>query len=230
MCPCGTRKGFGIIGKPPTSCIKCKDENMIDLSHNNCKCLNDVCDTRTSNKLYQGYCLHCFVDKYPDHEISRNYKTKERIINKHLLKFMNDNYPDLEIIMDKRIDSGCSNKMPDFMIECYTHCIIFENDENQHKYYNTSCDNARTMSLFTDLANRPLVMIRFNCDKYEDDEKNKIKGCFMKLKTGLDKEYKNILQKRMDILYDKIKYHIKTIPEKELTIEKLFYDGYLLPK
>jgi hypothetical protein len=86
-------------------------------------------------------------------------------------------FPNIEIKNNKTIDGGCSKKRPDVMIDCLTHTIIIECDENQHQYDNYSCENKRTMELFTDLGNRPMVMIRFNPDEYKIGTK-KVQSCF----------------------------------------------------
>ena len=55
--------------------------------------------------------------------------------------------------------------------------MIIECDENAHKYADEICENKRTMQIFEDLAKRPIVIIRFNPDKYKKDDKV-IRGCF----------------------------------------------------
>lgn len=47
------------------------------------------------------------------------------------------------------------------------------------------CENKRTMGLFQDLGNRPLVLIRFNPDSYKENGV-KIHGCFHKNSRGLE--------------------------------------------
>lgn len=37
---------------------------MIDVKHQTCK--NDYCYTRNYNPKYEGYCLHCFMNMFPD--------------------------------------------------------------------------------------------------------------------------------------------------------------------
>lgn len=116
--------------------------------------------------------------------------------------------------------------MPDVFIDLFTHYIIIECDEDQHK--TNLCDNKRTMELFQDLGNRPIVFIRFNPDSYIDKNNNKINSCFNYHKTSgvpiiVNKKLWN---QRLDTLKSKIQYYIDNIPEKEVTIEKLYYDNY----
>ena len=118
---------------------------------------------------------------------------------------------------DKNIYGGCSNKRPDFLFDKLTHSVILEIDEEQHTGY--SCDNKRTMTIFGDLGNRPLVMIRFNPDKYDDK-----KGCFtFDEKNNIivnDKEF----EIRMKTLSEILQYCLNIIQTKELTIVNLFFD------
>ena len=162
-------------------------------------------------------CAGCFYNFYPNDEIPRRYKLKQHYFNEKLIEEFGADF----FQYDKKIKCGCSGRMPDWFIDCYKYSIIIELDEDQHKY--TSCDDKRMMELFTDLGNRPLVLIRINPDKYEGRTKKR-KGCF-------DFDEKNTLicdekkfNKRFNILVEMIKYFIDNEPEKEITTEKLFFD------
>ena len=109
----------------------------------------------------------------PDVDVPRKYMMKEH----HLRKELQIIFPNIKMIFNNKINNGCSNRRPDVRIECLTHTVIIECDENQHKY--TSCEDKRMMELFQDLGSRPLVMIRFNPDQYGDT-----KGCFKYTKAG----------------------------------------------
>jgi len=84
------------------------------------------------------------------------------------------------------------------------------------------CENKRIMELYTDMANRPMILIRFNCDKYSGG-----KGLFKRHpQSGVDvirskKEFKeriNKLAETIDIYID------SEPPDKAITIEYLYYD------
>ena len=162
-------------------------------------------------------CAGCFYYYYPNDEIPRRYKLKQHYFNEKLIEEFGVNF----FQYDKKIKCGCSGRRPDWFIDCYKYSIIIELDEDQHKY--ESCDEKRMMELFQDLGNRPLVLIRINPDKYKGRTKKR-KGCF-------DFDEKNILicnekkfNKRFNILVKMIKYYIDNEPEKEITMEKLFFD------
>jgi len=118
---------------------------------------------------------------------------------------------------EKIVGICCSNRRPDVRIECLTHTVIVECDENQHKNYN--CENKRMMELFQDLGDRPLVMIRFNPDKYDN-----IESCFKFTKTGWLSLNKKEWNRRINTLKQKIREYCHSIPSKEMTVKQLFYN------
>lgn len=185
-------------------------------------CSNYLCQS-IGHEKYKGFCVRCFIHLHPNEPVARNYKTKEiRVVD-----FIKETYPDREITFDKQIDGGCSRYRPDILIDCLTHSVIIEIDENQHDTYDCTCENKRLMTLFTDLGNRPLVMIRFNPDDYENSKGKCIKSCFKYNKLGLstircEKDW----NERMTNLKLVLDSHLTTIPSKELTTEHLYYDGF----
>lgn len=174
----------------------------------NYACQNCKLQIRSDNKTYRPYCFKCYCVLNPDIEIKRRYKTKENLLAE-ALKDMNLN---INFIQDKKVNGGCSLRRPDFLFDIFTHTVIVECDENDHKDYSTSCEIAKLNETFTDLADRPMILIRFNPDNYEG------KSCF-------DKECKLIKSewnKRIKVLKKELKKAIKEIPEELITIIKLF--------
>lgn len=216
---CNKYPNYNFIGMKPIFCYIHKQNLMVDVKNNLCKF--EGCYTRATNK-YKGYCFRCYIYNYPDEPISRNYKIKE----KHMTDYIIDNYKDYKICVDKIIDNGCSKRRPDCYIELFSHVIIIECDEEQHKDY--SCENKRMMEIFQDLGNRPIIFIRFNPDKYIDKNGKNIKSCFRYHETlnipivDNKKDWDN----RLSILKETIDKNINNLPEKEVTIINLFYDGY----
>jgi len=204
LCKHGSRKSNCHICSPKKFCIHCKHirgkKRYVESLDKKVRC-----------------CIGCFYHYYPNDEIPRRFKCKQHYFNEKLIEEFGVDF----FQYDKKIKCGCSGKRPDWFIDCYKYSIIIELDEDQHKY--TSCDDKRMMELFTDLGNRPLVLIRINPDKYEGRTKKR-KGCF-------DFDEKNTLicdekkfNKRFNILVEMIKYFIDNEPEKEITTEKLFFD------
>ncbi len=213
FCIHNKRKSNCIDCNPSCSCIECK---------------NVYSDKRS---LCHPYCQACFCNKYPDHENSTLYKIKERYLRDEL----RERFPNLQInmVFDKVVEGGCSNRKPDIFIELLTYSIIIECDENQHKNY--ECENKRTMQLFEDLGNRPLILIRFNPDGYTKKNKEKEKGCFKPLISIDDVNRRKFYdinniewKRRVDVLEKVIHENISidTFPAKEVTEIKLFYDNF----
>lgn len=249
---CTKRGTFGFNTKD-LFCIDHKEQNMTDQMNRKCKysgCLkqpfygfdkkNLFCAvhrkpgmTDQFNKLciecnitypnpdpkYESHCVYCFINKYPNNTISKNYKVKE----KHVIDFIENNFPN-QFTYGLTIKGGCSRKMPDMFRDCLTHSIIVEVDEEQHRSY--LCENKRMMLLFQDLAKRPTVFIRFNPDSYIDKNCKKINSCFKIHKSNgmLILKNKEDWDNRLKKLNNRIQYYINNIPEKEVTIEYLFYN------
>ena len=89
---------------------------MIDIKHKKCK---------ECNKKYKGYCLRCFIFKFPNVKISKNYKIKE----KHVTDFIKEQFKNEIKVFDKQT-GGCSKRRPDIYIDKFTHILIIECDEN----------------------------------------------------------------------------------------------------
>ena len=214
---CEIRPKFNYDGKKNgIYCSKHKLENMINVYA--IKCKND-CGTQLETMKYKHYCLRCFINLFPNETISRNYKVKEI----YMTDFIKDQFKDEVMIFDKTV-GACSRRRPDCYIDKFTHVIIVECDENQHR--ETSCENKRMMELFQDFGNRPIIFIRFNPDTYINEQNKKIVSSFKyhnKLGVPLIRN-KEEWDNRLDLLKITINKWLITIPNKEITIEKLFFD------
>lgn len=179
------------------------------------------CGLRVTDK-YKGYCLRCFIYTFPDQVINKKYKVKEQ----YVVDFIKKTYSNMVFTFDKQINSGCSKRRPDIYIDLYTHVIVIECDENQHKSYENICENKRIMEISNDFANRPIVFIRFNPDSYTKNNK-KIKSCFEIVKAHGVYALKNKddWSKRLLELKKLIDYYLDFIPEKTITNEYLFFDS-----
>ena len=194
---------------------------MIDVISKTCN--NEWCDTHSTNK-YEGYCVFCYVNMFPDKPLSRNYKTKEISVR----DFVISEFPEFDWISDKTIKEGCSKRRPDIYLDLGYQVIIIEIDENQHIDYENSCEVKRTLQLSQDIGHRPLLFIRFNPDKYVKNGEN-ITSCWapdkngiVKIKKSKQKEWKE----RLNTLKKTIQFHIDedNQTEKTIEVERLFYD------
>ena len=162
------------------------------------------------------------MNLFPDKPVIRNYKTKE----KEVVDRIKEIFPEFTWIHDKRVEDGCSKRRPDLLLDLGSHIIIVEIDENKHTDYECSCENKRIMEISQDVYHRPIVFIRFNPDKYIDENGNKISSCW-KLniqgiicitKTKMD-EWNN----RIKCLIEQIKYWIDNPSDKLVEQIQLFY-------
>jgi hypothetical protein len=219
---CKILSSFNIYGEIKTKfCSIHKLEGMVDIKNKICK--NDWCSTQVRKK-YDGYCLYCFINMFPDKPVSRNYKTKEQATVEHVIT----KYPELTCITDKKVQDGCSKRRPDLLLDLGYQVIIIEVDENQHTDYDCSCENKRIMELSQDLGHRPIIFIRFNPDDYLD-KNTTITSCWGNNKKGIctiTNNKKDEWNQRLNILTSHIDYWIDPINKTDKTIEtiQLFYD------
>ena len=219
---CDKRPVFDVEGGKGRFCGTHKKPGMVDVKHKRCI----LCPIYARNRLYKGYCVRCFIHTFPDNDIVRNHKTKER----HVADFIRTNFPEYDLSFDKRIEGGCSLRRPDILIDCGSHVVVVEIDENQHDTYDCSCENKRLMELFMDAGgNRPIVMIRFNPDSYKTFNNKYISSCWGNTKDrGLCK-VKDEKQKEWVHRLDTLKHAVKSACideiEKEINVIHLFYDG-----
>ena len=217
---CKVGPHFNIEGEKPLYCSAHKKEGMVDVTHTTCKTY--LCSTRVQEK-YDGYCLFCYINTFPDKPVSRNYKTKEYAV----VERIKTKYPDLSWKTDKIVQDGCSKRRPDILLDLGYQIIIVEVDENQHIDYDCSCENKRIMELSQDLGHRPIVFIRFNPDDY-----NNVSSCWGQDKKGIcvvKKSKKEEWDQRLNALEETIQYWTDPVNKTNKTIEtiQLFYDGYV---
>jgi hypothetical protein len=205
-------------------CIKHKEPNMVDVVNVNISCKQENCSTRASNPKYRGYCIQCFVDTFPDETITRNLKFKE----KKFVDYIHNEFKIYNPIYNKIIEGGSSKRRPDAFIDLLTHALIIENDENQHKPYDPLDEYKRDMELSEDYNKNPIVLFRFNPDSYIDKNGKKHQSCFSyDMTTGVPMiENEADWNYRLTTLKESIEKYINRVPEKEITVVHLFYDGY----
>lgn len=188
------------------------------------ECQNYLCEA-VGKDQYKGYCTRCFIHLFPEESIVKNYKTKEAAVT----QFIKECFPDRQLITDKKVEGGCSRFRPDILFDCLTHSVILEVDENQHDTYDCTCENKRLMTLFTDLGERPIVMIRFNPDDYITKDGSTVPSCFKYTKkqqlpsVGYQKEWES----RLATLKSVLEWHLENVPTREVTVEHLYYDGFM---
>ena len=219
---CAKRSSFNYHGELKSLyCNTHKLDGMINVRHKICK--TPLCYTLVKEK-YNGYCIFCYVNLFPDKPVSHNYKTKEYSVVEHVEKL----YPNFSWISDKKIKDGCSKRRPDLLLDLGYQVIIIEIDENQHVTYDCSCENKRIMQLSEDVGHRPIIFIRFNPDDYLNGT-TKITSCWSLNKKGLcviKKSKQDEWLERLKTLEQQIDYWIDPFNSTDKTVEliQLFYD------
>ena len=219
---CKTLATFNIEGETKRLyCSLHKSNDMINIKDKICK--THLCYTQVKDK-YDGYCLYCYINIFPDKPLSRNYKTKEYSV----VDFVKNKYPNLNWISDKKISNGFSKRRPDLLLDLIYQIIIIEIDENQHIDYDCSCENKRIMELSQDVGHRPIIFIRFNPDDYTNNNVN-ITSCWSQNNKGIcvvKKSKEKEWNERLKSLENQINYWINPDNKTNKTIEtiQLFYD------
>jgi hypothetical protein len=219
---CKTQPIYNFEGEPISLyCLKHKKEGMIDIKNKTCK--TPLCSTIVKEK-YEGYCLFCFINTFPDKPVARNYKTKEFAV----AEYIKSKYPEFSWREDEKVQDGCSKRRPDLLLDLGYQIIIVEIDENQHIDYDCSCENKRMMELSKDLGHRPIIFIRFNPDDYVCEE-NTVSSCWGNNKNGIcvvKKTKQKEWTERLIALEKQIDYwnNSANITDKTIEIIQLFYD------
>jgi hypothetical protein len=193
-------------------CSEHKLDGMENVISKTCK--TQHCGTRISNFKYAGYCHRCAI--FNNIQVARNYKTKENAV----FDYLKSSFPDFTWIQDKRVEDGCSGYRPDIRVDFGSHVLIIEVDENKHENYDCSCESKRLFEISQDLGCRPILLIRFNPDQYENEETGEIvKSCWSAGKDGICKvsdRKKKEWSRRLQKLQEKIAFSIENIPTNKI--------------
>jgi hypothetical protein len=203
-------------------CASHKAEGMVDVKSKRCITSVHCGGNFVYNNTYRGHCWFCFVHLYPDEPTIRNYKNKERAVTEYVL----EQFSEYTWVVDKRIQDGCSLKKPDITLDLGDQVIMVEIDENQHRGYDCSCDNKRTMELSQDVGHRPIVFIRFNPDNYQSHDGIWKSSCWKKNSLGIlqvSSEQTKEWMYRLTTLRESIQYWIDNRTDKTIEFVHLFY-------
>lgn len=211
--------------KKTTHCVHHHCAGMVNVKQKTCTA--PLCTAYAHNaKQTKGLCSRCFAYMYPEARQSRRMKTRESATFQYLL----ERFPDAKLSRDQIITGGCSKYRPDILCDMITHVVIIEIDEHQHESYEPQCENKRLVSLWQDLAHRPIVVIRFNPDSYKAPDDVKKGSCFRyNVATGMPfvpTKMQPEWNKRLATLGDAVSSGIMKVPDKSISVTHLYYDGY----
>jgi len=115
---------------------------------------------------------------------------------------------------DRVIDDGvCGKERPDFLFEAWSHYVVLEVDENQHKDRQELCECTRMVNISQGLG-MPTVFVRYNPDEYyvfPDGGRRKVNPAHSRRMKALDLRLKMVLF---------------TVPTSYCSVTSLFFDGY----
>jgi hypothetical protein len=211
-CKCGkTHLTYNYKELPAAFCSQCKNDDMVIVS--SIKCKAEQCQT-IGSRNYKGYCTNCFQHLFPNDPLTFQIRSKTKeiavrdFINSKFEGFQHDkvlwyNEKSCDCTTKRRIDH---RKLINGTLLC------IETDENQHKSYSKTDEEARYNDLFMAYGGK-FIFIRFNPDKYLD-------------KNG--KTRNPMLVNRLPVLENEINKQIKRIENFEnidlLEVIEIFYD------
>jgi len=200
-------------------CGDCKLPNMIDVKHP--KCITNLCEQQSRK---DNYCWRCYYFHNPSKKPKRLKVKEDEVVN-----YLKQEFKDIEMITDKALigDGICLKNRPDVLIHLNKHSIIIEIDEEQHKWYNPICDEARVNNI-QEALDRPIIIIRFNPDGYTENGK-KVLSCFnVDKKTGMrviPKNQEHNWNNRLVKLKETLALSLDNYTDDPIRIIKLFYDN-----
>ena len=213
-CHCGTIASFGMPGSSKrTHCASHKTDGMIQFHYR--YCIVPECNRQAQNSEYNGFCYTCFKEQNPNSSTTtRNYKIKE----KEVMRVLNERYGDFSC--DRTIQG--TRYRPDCYREEDRYHLIVEIDEFQHKHpsYKDSDDEDRFSNIFFSLgADKPLRVIRFNTDSYDNIRSpwDNTKGKTTKIRNHSE------WNRRIGILIETIDGKISMNEEQSIHTTYLFY-------
>jgi len=220
---------FCIHDKQKSQCRECGGSSICihDKRKSQCRecggsalCSNQWCESIKISKK-KPYCNRCWSILHPEEEKSRKYRLKEQQIVFDVLSYIEEEKIQPYEIIKNRILNACSKRRPDLFLDFLTHSIVVEIDEEQHENY--SCETKRICELWEDTGHRPIVFIRFNPDKYRNENKT-IPTCMSYSKARNQLILNQPYYDRLKVLTDTISNYITRIPDRSITIEQLFYN------
>lgn len=199
----------------PLVCVRHKLPNYEQMIYKYC---SNIGCKHFGKKLYDGLCSEHFYNKP-----FKNTNTPENAIRDFIKKLYSDKF---DILFNEIIPDGISSRRPDVFIDMSFYAVLLEIDENQHKYgslYTNTQNKKRIDDLLKDIAPKLLVLIRFNPNNYK---KNKtITQSYWSYKQSIRPKYLNDWNSRLDTLKKTLDYWLDNMPNKQLTIIKLYYDS-----
>lgn len=208
-----------------SKCLQCKGSSICTHIKERMKCricspdsnyFCKECHFLWGNRKYKGYCVPCYVYKFPDDELAKNAHLKHNELK--VKAFLANEFPGV-FTHNSRIWFGdCTapyRRFLDFYVMVGNTLFVIEVDEHQHRGYDIEDEKSRINEILHNIGlDKKMVFIRYNPDTYKVDSKRKITSVEDRLKT-----LKDTVVEILEILYDNREYN-------DIHTEiKLFYDN-----
>jgi hypothetical protein len=218
---CTKQPAFGNSGERPQFCVEHKKAGMDDVISK--RCVSKHCETQSKTQKYDGYCVYCFINLFPNDERVKmaRIKSREILVECFLEEEFGGFRHDTPIIY-----GGCdclSRRRIDHRKLINATMLAIETDEGQHKSYDDEDETNRYDDLYMHHSGK-FIFIRFNPDSYRDQTGKRHPGFF----DNSMKQNTTEVERRLSVLKDKIDEITRRIEQDENTelveIHKLFYD------
>lgn len=175
---CFQHRLLGMIRKPNSKCLECKNQAIWGINLTPIHC--ELHKTDDDINLVERICISCnllyVLDKSNKCEnCNPNTWKTARLAKQNTLM----NYLDIRGLngssTDTIIDGGiCGKERPDRVYDFGDKIIIVECDENQHKERPCECEQLRMINIGQSFGGIPVYFIRWNPDKYKPKNDKKI--------------------------------------------------------
>ena len=194
------------------------------------------------NPRYDGACTRCFVHYNPNDPRATAANKYAHVKEANVRDYVKEQFPQINWACDRRVRSAFHDNFalvrPDMRalmrsIGIDTHNLIIEVDEWAHLGPGYTCkgEGARLAAVWRNLGEKlPLIVLRINPDDYVDPGTGKVvRSCFgyskKRARVDVRPGKQHAWAERLEKLRQRIAYWTtdQNVPEKELSIEELFY-------
>ena len=202
----------GMISNPKRKCvaIKCKNPALYGI------CKPEHCEDHKHDdeiNWVERECVSCGLTyilnkqekcQFCDPDMFNKTRLAKQNQVKHFLDANGITYVSCDTLVDR---GACFKYRPDFLIDCNTHFVVLEVDENQHKDRADECETVRMINIFQSVG-ISTKFLRYNPDEY---------------KIGKDKKNPSF-GTRMNILKKHLKYAMEDEVKSYISVKYLFFD------
>ena len=214
---CASHRLPGMIKRPNSKCLSCKEKAIYGLNMTPTHC--EAHKEPDALNLVEQNCKSCgllYVLDDNDHcEICDPAKFKRAYLAKQnaLMDYLNASGYQGDSTDKVIADGACGKERPDRIIDMGDKIIVIECDENQHKDRPCSCEQTRMVNIGQSFGGIPVYFIRWNPDTY-------------KTRTGLKQVTLTSRYAGLKNLLDSIKDNRYNLPKALVSVFYLYFDGW----